>query len=65
MCSNPLPSNRGAYCIGYSFDQKSCNNSFKICNNTSVNGAWSNWTEVKKKTFFYYYNKNYIIFFFF
>lgn len=48
MCSEPLPSNRGAYCVGYSFDQKSCDNSAKPCNETSVNGAWSNWTEVKK-----------------
>lgn len=44
MCSNPLPSNRGGYCVGYSFDQKLCYPQ-KTCSGQQVDGGWSDWTE--------------------
>uniref|UniRef100_A0A914ZHP6 Peptidase M12B domain-containing protein n=1 Tax=Panagrolaimus superbus TaxID=310955 RepID=A0A914ZHP6_9BILA len=44
MCSNPLPSNRGSYCLGYSFDQKSCQPASPICFATPVDGGWTEWT---------------------
>ncbi|KAK0403268.1 hypothetical protein QR680_016824 [Steinernema hermaphroditum] len=45
MCSNPLPSNRGSYCIGYSFDQKPCAPQRSTCSGPPVDGAWSQWTD--------------------
>ncbi|VDK47676.1 unnamed protein product [Anisakis simplex] len=44
MCSNPVPSNRGSHCIGYSFDQRVCTPNV-ACVGTPVNGAWSEWSE--------------------
>nr|CDJ92000.1 Thrombospondin domain containing protein [Haemonchus contortus] len=43
MCSEPLPSNRGSYCVGYSFDQRPCTSSTPC--GTRVDGGWSEWTE--------------------
>ncbi|EYC39491.1 hypothetical protein Y032_0654g1191 [Ancylostoma ceylanicum] len=43
MCSEPLPSNRGSYCVGYSFDQRPCTSSHP-CGNR-VDGGWSEWSE--------------------
>uniref|UniRef100_A0A914CKR9 Peptidase M12B domain-containing protein n=1 Tax=Acrobeloides nanus TaxID=290746 RepID=A0A914CKR9_9BILA len=43
MCSNPLPSNRGSYCIGYSYDQQPCKPSGE-CSGRPINGGWSEWT---------------------
>lgn len=56
MCSSPLPSNRyellslsphrclfrGAYCLGYSFDQARCVGT-KICGGNAIDGSWSEW----------------------
>ncbi|CAJ0583415.1 unnamed protein product, partial [Mesorhabditis spiculigera] len=42
MCSKPLPVNRGSYCTGYSFDQKSCTAERKC--GEKVDGGWSEWT---------------------
>lgn len=42
MCSEPLPANRGAYCTGYSFDQRSCSSSSPCT--SPVDGGWSEWT---------------------
>uniref|UniRef100_A0AC34FWU2 Hemicentin-1 n=1 Tax=Panagrolaimus sp. ES5 TaxID=591445 RepID=A0AC34FWU2_9BILA len=44
MCSNPLPSNRGSYCLGYSFDQKPCQPASPICFATPIDGGWTEWT---------------------
>lgn len=55
MCSNSLPSNRGSYCVGYSFDQRPCEGAALItCSGPPVNGAWSNWTEVNCLKYFKY-----------
>lgn len=44
MCSDPVPSNRGSYCAGYSFDQRSCISN-SPCSGPAVDGSWSGWTE--------------------
>uniref|UniRef100_A0AC35G3W0 Peptidase M12B domain-containing protein n=1 Tax=Panagrolaimus sp. PS1159 TaxID=55785 RepID=A0AC35G3W0_9BILA len=44
MCSNPLPSNRGSYCLGYSFDQRSCQPASPVCYAQPVDGGWTEWT---------------------
>ncbi|CAD5234701.1 unnamed protein product [Bursaphelenchus xylophilus] len=44
MCSQPLPSNRGAYCVGYSFDQRTCDPQ-RSCKADPIDGNWSEWTE--------------------
>lgn len=38
MCSEPIPSNRGAYCVGYSFDQRPCSSN-AVCGD-KVDGDW-------------------------
>lgn len=43
MCSEPLPSNRGSYCVGYSFDQRPCTSSAPC--GDRVDGGWSDWSE--------------------
>ncbi|UMM42765.1 hypothetical protein L5515_018465 [Caenorhabditis briggsae] len=43
MCSEPIPSNRGAYCSGYSFDQRPCVMD-NVCGEEKVNGGWTDWT---------------------
>ncbi|CAJ0935639.1 unnamed protein product, partial [Mesorhabditis belari] len=42
MCSNPLPVNKGSYCAGYSFDQRSCSSNKKC--EEKIDGGWSEWT---------------------
>uniref|UniRef100_A0A158R565 Peptidase M12B domain-containing protein n=1 Tax=Syphacia muris TaxID=451379 RepID=A0A158R565_9BILA len=37
-------SKKGSYCIGYSFDQRSCK-PVKNCTGPAVDGGWSEWTE--------------------
>uniref|UniRef100_A0AC35TW99 Peptidase M12B domain-containing protein n=1 Tax=Rhabditophanes sp. KR3021 TaxID=114890 RepID=A0AC35TW99_9BILA len=44
MCANPLPSNRGSYCTGYSFEQKSCEAKTN-CSGNARDGSWNSWTE--------------------
>ncbi|VDD96513.1 unnamed protein product, partial [Enterobius vermicularis] len=44
MCSDPVPSNRGSYCAGYSFDQRPCKSNIS-CSGPAVDGLWSAWTE--------------------
>uniref|UniRef100_A0A915PU21 Peptidase M12B domain-containing protein n=1 Tax=Setaria digitata TaxID=48799 RepID=A0A915PU21_9BILA len=44
MCSNPLPSNRGSYCSGFSFDQRLCVPEI-ACTGTPIDGAWTTWSE--------------------
>ncbi|VDN01757.1 unnamed protein product [Thelazia callipaeda] len=44
MCSNPIPSNRGSYCIGFSFDQQICTPN-KVCNGNRIDGNWTPWLE--------------------
>uniref|UniRef100_A0A7E4ZV76 Hemicentin-1 n=1 Tax=Panagrellus redivivus TaxID=6233 RepID=A0A7E4ZV76_PANRE len=43
MCSNPLPSNRGSYCVGYSFDQRPCDTPMATCSGPPRDGGWSDW----------------------
>uniref|UniRef100_A0A914VC25 Peptidase M12B domain-containing protein n=1 Tax=Plectus sambesii TaxID=2011161 RepID=A0A914VC25_9BILA len=43
MCSEPIPANRGSYCIGYSFEQEPCPLQ-TTCNGVPVNGGWSEWS---------------------
>ncbi|KAK6764055.1 hypothetical protein RB195_024401 [Necator americanus] len=43
MCSDPLPSNRGSYCVGYSFEQRLCTSSHPC--GKRVDGGWSEWGE--------------------
>ncbi|PAV75574.1 hypothetical protein WR25_08601 isoform A [Diploscapter pachys] len=43
MCSEPIPSNRGAYCVGYSFDQRPCSSN-AVCGD-KVDGDWGEWQE--------------------
>ncbi|KAI1724133.1 thrombospondin type 1 domain-containing protein [Ditylenchus destructor] len=43
MCSNPLPSNRGSYCVGYSFDQRPCE-PHSTCGTSPIDGQWAEWT---------------------
>ncbi|KAK6111680.1 Thrombospondin type 1 domain family protein [Brugia pahangi] len=44
MCSNPVHSNKGSYCIGSSFDQRSCILR-TACIGTPINGRWTSWSE--------------------
>ncbi|KAF1748497.1 hypothetical protein GCK72_024964 [Caenorhabditis remanei] len=43
MCSEPIPSNRGSYCSGYSFDQRPCVMD-NVCGDGKVDGGWTDWT---------------------
>ncbi|CAD6189314.1 unnamed protein product [Caenorhabditis auriculariae] len=43
MCSEPIPSNRGAYCSGYSFDQRAC--VMNMACGKRVDGGWTEWTD--------------------
>uniref|UniRef100_A0A0N5B844 Peptidase M12B domain-containing protein n=1 Tax=Strongyloides papillosus TaxID=174720 RepID=A0A0N5B844_STREA len=45
MCSNPLPANKGAYCSGYSFDQRPCRGDIEKCVDFPIDGEWSEWSE--------------------
>uniref|UniRef100_A0A1I8B7J6 Hemicentin-1 n=1 Tax=Meloidogyne hapla TaxID=6305 RepID=A0A1I8B7J6_MELHA len=45
MCANPLPSNRGAYCVGFSFDQTICDPPRTKCQGSPVDGHWSEWSD--------------------
>lgn len=58
MCANPLPSNRfkyfikfiflilrGAYCVGFSFDQTPCDPHRNKCQGTPIDGSWTKWSE--------------------
>ena len=44
MCSDPIPANRGSYCVGYSFDQEPCPLQTG-CNGVAVHGGWSPWAD--------------------
>ncbi|KAI6209515.1 hypothetical protein M3Y96_00229400 [Aphelenchoides besseyi] len=44
MCANPFPSNRGTYCLGYSFDQRVCTPKKPCIGSVPINGGWSEWT---------------------
>ncbi|KAJ1363899.1 hypothetical protein KIN20_023860 [Parelaphostrongylus tenuis] len=46
MCSEPLPVNRGMYCVGYSFDQRPCTSSTPC--GERVDGDWSDWSDWSK-----------------
>ncbi|KJH42087.1 thrombospondin type 1 domain protein [Dictyocaulus viviparus] len=43
MCAEPLPTNRGMYCVGYSFDQRPCTISTPC--GDPVDGGWTEWSE--------------------
>uniref|UniRef100_A0A914HYA2 Peptidase M12B domain-containing protein n=1 Tax=Globodera rostochiensis TaxID=31243 RepID=A0A914HYA2_GLORO len=45
MCANPLPSNRGSYCVGFSFDQVPCDQAAIICRGDPIDGRWSEWSD--------------------
>ncbi|KAL3103375.1 hypothetical protein niasHS_002561 [Heterodera schachtii] len=45
MCANPLPSNRGSYCVGLSFDQIPCDYSVTNCRGDPIDGRWTEWSE--------------------
>ncbi|KAF8386635.1 adt-1 [Pristionchus pacificus] len=42
MCANPIPSNRGSFCTGLSFDQRACSSSTPC--EKRVDGNWAEWT---------------------
>ncbi|CAI4233289.1 unnamed protein product [Auanema sp. JU1783] len=43
MCSEPIPANKGPYCNGYSFDQRSCSSNEQC--GTAIDGGWTEWTD--------------------